>query len=104
MTVRQPKPTLFPYTTLFRSETLIEQDKFIEYAKYVGNYYGTPVDYVKDTIAEGHDVFLEIEVEGAKQVREKFPDALFIFLAPPTHAQLEERLIGRETESKEVID
>src|SRR5699024_1319680 len=85
-------------------ETLIEQDKFIEYAKYVGNYYGTPVDYVKDTIAEGHDVFLEIEVEGAKQVREKFPDALFIFLAPPTLAQLEERLSGRGTDSKEIID
>lgn len=85
-------------------KTLIEQDKFIEYAEYVGNYYGTPVDYVKDTIAEGHDVFLEIEVEGAKQVREKFPDALFIFLAPPTLAQLEERLIGRGTDSQEVID
>ena len=74
-------------------KTLIEQDKFIEYA-----------DYVKDTIADGHDVFLEIEVEGAKQVREKFPDALFIFLAPPTLAQLEERLIGRGTDSQEVID
>ena len=73
-------------------EALIEQDKFIEYAEYVGNYYGTPVDYVKDTIAEGHDVFLEIEVEGAKQVREKFPDALFIFLAPPTLAQLEKTI------------
>lgn len=85
-------------------EALIEQDKFIEYAEYVGNYYGTPVDYVKDTIAEGHDVFLEIEVEGAKQVREKFPDALFIFLAPPTLAQLEKRLIGRGTDSQEVID
>ena len=85
-------------------ETLIEQDKFIEYAEYVGNYYGTPVDYVKETIADGHDVFLEIEVEGAKQVREKFPDALFIFLAPPTLAQLEERLIGRGTDSQEVIN
>ena len=85
-------------------EALIEQDKFIEYAEYVGNYYGTPVDYVKDTIADGHDVFLEIEVEGAKQVREKFPDALFIFLAPPTLAQLEERLIGRGTDSQEVIN
>ena len=85
-------------------EALIEQDKFIEYAEYVGNYYGTPVDYVKDTIAEGHDVFLEIEVEGAKQVREKFTDALFIFLAPPTLAQLEKRLIGRGTDSQEVID
>ncbi|CDZ99455.1 Guanylate kinase [Jeotgalicoccus saudimassiliensis] len=85
-------------------EALIAQDKFIEYAEYVGNYYGTPVDYVKDTIADGHDVFLEIEVEGAKQVREKFPDALFIFLAPPTLAQLEERLIGRGTDSQEVIN
>lgn len=85
-------------------EALIEQDKFIEYAEYVGNYYGTPVDYVKETIADGHDVFLEIEVEGAKQVREKFPDALFIFLAPPTLAQLEQRLIGRGTDSQDVID
>ncbi|MCK1977232.1 guanylate kinase [Jeotgalicoccus huakuii] len=85
-------------------ETLIRQDKFIEYAEYVGNYYGTPVDYVKETTANGHDVFLEIEVEGAKQVREKFPEALFIFLAPPTLSQLEERLIGRGTDSQEVID
>ncbi|WP_166626495.1 guanylate kinase [Jeotgalicoccus sp. S0W5] len=85
-------------------ETLISQDKFIEYAEYVGNYYGTPVDYVKETTANGHDVFLEIEVEGAKQVREKFPEALFIFLAPPTLSQLEQRLIGRGTDSQEVID
>ncbi|MFX3972884.1 guanylate kinase, partial [Streptococcus suis] len=65
-------------------EALIEQDAFIEYAEYVGNYYGTPVQYVKDTMERGKDVFLEIEVEGAKQVRKKFPEALFIFLAPPT--------------------
>src|SRR5699024_920497 len=85
-------------------ETLIEQVKFIEYAKYVGNYYGTPVDYVKDTIAEGHDVFLEIEVEGVKLVRDNFPDALFIFLAPTKLAQLDARLIIIGTDSKEVID
>ncbi|CAM4221958.1 guanylate kinase [Lacicoccus alkaliphilus] len=84
-------------------ESLIEQDKFIEYAEYVGNYYGTPIDYVVETMENGHDVFLEIEVEGAKQVREKFPEALFIFLAPPNLAQLEERLIGRGTDSMEVI-
>src|SRR5699024_7593306 len=84
-------------------ESLIEQDKFIEHAKYVGNYYGTPVDYVVETMEQGHDVFLEIEVEGAKQVRERFPEALFIFLAPPNLAQLEERLIGRGTDSMEVI-
>lgn len=85
-------------------EALIEQDAFIEYAEYVGNYYGTPVQYVKDTMERGKDVFLEIEVEGAKQVRKKFPEALFIFLAPPTLEHLEERLIGRGTESQEVIN
>lgn len=84
-------------------ESLIEQDKFIEHAQYVGNYYGTPVDYVVETMEKGHDVFLEIEVEGAKQVRERFPEALFIFLAPPNLTQLEERLIGRGTDSMEVI-
>ena len=84
-------------------EALIQEDQFIEYAEYVGNYYGTPVQYVKDTIAEGHDVFLEIEVEGAKQVRKKFPDALFIFLAPPSLDHLKERLIGRGTETDEKI-
>lgn len=85
-------------------EALIEQDAFIEYAEYVGNYYGTPVQYVKETMERGKDVFLEIEVEGAKQVRKKFPEALFIFLAPPTLEHLEERLIGRGTESQEVIN
>lgn len=84
-------------------EALIQEDQFIEYAEYVGNYYGTPVQYVKDTMAEGHDVFLEIEVEGAKQARKKFPDALFIFLAPPSLDHLKERLIGRGTETDEKI-
>lgn len=84
-------------------EALIQEDQFIEYAEYVGNYYGTPIQYVKDTMAEGHDVFLEIEVEGAKQVRKKFPDALFIFLAPPSLDHLKERLIGRGTETDEKI-
>ncbi|MHC0552701.1 guanylate kinase [Salinicoccus sp. CNSTN-B1] len=84
-------------------EALIEADKFIEYAEYVGNYYGTPVDYVEETMSKGHDVFLEIEVEGAKQVREKFPEALFIFLAPPDLSQLEQRLVNRGTDSPEII-
>ena len=84
-------------------EALIQEDQFIEYAEYVGNYYGTPVQYVKDTMAEGHDVFLEIEVEGAKQVRKKFPDALFIFLAPHSLDPLKDRIIGRGTETDEKI-
>ncbi|GAB1611722.1 MULTISPECIES: guanylate kinase [Mammaliicoccus] len=84
-------------------EALIADDQFIEYAEYVGNYYGTPVQYVRDTMDNGYDVFLEIEVEGAKQVRKKFPEALFIFLAPPSLEHLKERLVGRGTESNEII-
>ncbi|MCU7557978.1 guanylate kinase [Macrococcus capreoli] len=84
-------------------EALIKADAFIEYAEYVGNYYGTPVQYVRDTMDAGKDVFLEIEVQGARQVRKKFPEALFIFLAPPTLEHLEQRLIGRGTETQEVI-
>lgn len=84
-------------------EALIERDKLLEYAEYVGNYYGTPVDYVRETLDNGKDVFLEIEVEGAKQVREKFPEGLFIFLAPPSLSELETRLVTRGTESDDVI-
>ncbi|WP_042350434.1 guanylate kinase [Bacillus massiliigorillae] len=84
-------------------EELIKQGKLLEYAEFVGNYYGTPVDYVRQTIADGKDVFLEIEVQGARQIREKFPEALFIFLAPPSLSELESRIIGRGTESEDVI-
>lgn len=84
-------------------ESLIEQGKLLEYAEFVGNYYGTPVDYVRETLDAGKDVFLEIEVQGAKQVREKFPDGLFIFLMPPSLDELESRIIGRGTESVELI-
>lgn len=85
-------------------ESLIEQGKLLEYAEFVGNYYGTPVDYVRETLDNGKDVFLEIEVEGAKQVREKFPDGLFIFLAPPSLSELKNRIVTRGTESEEVIN
>ena len=84
-------------------EGLIAQGKLLEYAEYVGNYYGTPVDYVNKTRDAGRDVFLEIEVKGAEQVREKVPDGLFIFLAPPSLSELEKRLAGRGTETDEVI-
>ena len=75
----------------------------MEYANYVGNYYGTPLDYVNATLDAGRDVFLEIEVQGARLVREKAPDALFIFLAPPSLRELESRLVGRGTETEDVI-
>ena len=84
-------------------EDLIEKGKLLEYAEFVGNYYGTPVDYVQQTIDDGKDIFLEIEVEGAKQVREQFPEGLFIFLAPPSLSELQNRIVNRGTESKEVI-
>ncbi|ALS78234.1 MULTISPECIES: guanylate kinase [Planococcus] len=84
-------------------ERLIEQDELLEYAEFVGNYYGTPLAYVNKMRDAGRDVFLEIEVQGAAQVRSKVPDGLFIFLAPPSLSELEERLVGRGTESDEVI-
>jgi guanylate kinase len=84
-------------------EQLIDQGKLLEYAEYVGNYYGTPLDYVNATLDAGRDVFLEIEVVGAAQVRELVPDGLFIFLAPPSLSALEARLIGRGTETVDVI-
>ena len=62
-------------------EDLIEKGKLLEYAEFVGNYYGTPVDYVQQTIDDGKDIFLEIEVEGARQVREKFPEGIVYFLS-----------------------
>lgn len=84
-------------------EQLIEAGKLLEYAEYVGNYYGTPLDYVNETLEAGRDVFLEIEVVGAAQVRKLVPDGLFIFLAPPSISHLEDRLIGRGTEKADVI-
>jgi guanylate kinase len=84
-------------------EALIEQDKLLEHAEFVGNYYGTPVDYVRETLDAGRDVFLEIEVQGARQVREKFPEGLFIFLAPPSLSELQNRITTRGTETEEVI-
>ncbi|WP_019416029.1 guanylate kinase [Paenisporosarcina sp. TG20] len=84
-------------------EELIGEGRLLEYASYVGNYYGTPLDYVNETLDAGRDVFLEIEVQGASQVRDKVPDGLFIFLAPPSLSELEQRLIGRGTETNEVI-
>ncbi|NMD69449.1 guanylate kinase [Bacillus sp. DNRA2] len=85
-------------------EGLIEQGKLLEYAEFVGNYYGTPVDYVRETLDRGRDVFLEIEVQGARQVREKFPEGLFIFLAPPSLSELKNRITTRGTESEEIIN
>ena len=82
---------------------MIDDGELLEYASFVGNYYGTPIASVQAAIDAGQDIFLEIDVDGAKQVREKFPDGLFVFLAPPSLSELRSRIVGRGTESDSVI-
>lgn len=84
-------------------EKKIDEGKFLEHAEFVGNYYGTPIDKVNEQLERGKEVILEIEVEGALQVREKCKDAVFVFLAPPGRQALYDRLKRRGTESEEVI-
>ena len=108
MTTRQPREgEVDGVDYFFKSreafEALIEEGGLLEHAEFVGNYYGTPLTYVNETLDAGRDVFLEIEVQGAAQIREKAPDALFIFLAPPSISELRDRLVGRGTETEEVI-
>lgn len=85
-------------------EELIKKEKLLEWAEYVGNYYGTPIDYVEETLQKGQDVMLEIEVQGALQVRKAFPEGLFIFLAPPSLNELKSRIQTRGTESEDLIN
>lgn len=85
-------------------EELILQDALIEYAQYVENYYGTPKAYVEKQLNAGKDVILEIEIQGALKVKEKFPDTLLLFVTPPSAEELRRRLINRGTESMEVIE
>ena len=85
-------------------EKMIAQDELIEYAKYVDNYYGTPESYVTSQLEAGRDVILEIEIQGALKVKEKYPDTLLLFVTPPSAEELKARLIGRGTESMEVIE
>ncbi|MCP1101555.1 guanylate kinase [Aequitasia blattaphilus] len=84
-------------------EKMIDKEELIEYANYVDNYYGTPRDYVESQLCEGKDVILEIEMIGALKVKEKYPDTLLLFVTPPNVEELKKRLIGRGTESIEVI-
>ena len=84
-------------------EQLIEEDRLIEYACYCVNYYGTPRDYVEDQMEQGRDVILEIELQGALKIKEKYPEALLVFVMPPDAQTLASRLRGRGTETEEVI-
>ncbi|WP_099158038.1 guanylate kinase [Virgibacillus ndiopensis] len=91
------------YKTKEEFEALIEQNQLLEYAQYVNNYYGTPREYVEKTLDEGHDVFLEIEVQGALQVKKNFPEGVFIFLFPPSLEELKNRIVSRGTETEDLV-
>ena len=85
-------------------EDMIEKDELIEYAKYVDNYYGTPKAYVMEKLAEGKDVILEIEIQGALKVKEEYPDAMLVFISTPSALCLKKRLEERATESSEQVE
>ncbi|EIT85031.1 guanylate kinase [Fictibacillus macauensis ZFHKF-1] len=85
-------------------QTMIANNELLEWAEYVGNYYGTPIQYVNETLDQGRDVILEIEVQGALQVRDVFPEGVFIFLTPPSLEELRNRIVGRGTETEELIN
>lgn len=92
------------FKTVEEFEKMIAKDDLIEYAKYVNNYYGTPKEYVQQQLQAGKDVILEIEIQGALKVKEKYPDALLLFITPPSAQELKNRLIGRGTEKMDVIE
>ena len=84
-------------------EKMIAKGELIVYAKYVENYYGTPREYVEKKLEEGRDVILEIEIQGALKVKKAFPDTLLLFVTPPSAQELKQRLVGRGTETMDVI-
>lgn len=91
------------YKTHDEFENMIEQKQLLEHAQYVNNYYGTPKEYVEKQLSAGHDVFLEIEVQGAMQVKQNFPQGVFIFLFPPSLEELKNRIVNRGTESTDLV-
>src|SRR5690625_2122004 len=108
MTTRKKRPGEkdgidYFFKTKEEFKELIKQGNLLEYAEYVNNYYGTPKEYVEKTLAAGHDVFLEIEVQGAMQVQKNFPEGVFIFLFPPSLEELKNRILNRGTESNELV-
>ncbi len=91
------------FKTIEEFQKMIEENMLVEHAQYVGNYYGTPKDYVEQQMAQGRDVILEIEIQGAMKIKERFPESLLIFLTPPSGKELIDRLRGRGTEDEETI-
>ena len=108
-TTRNPRPgevdgREYFFKTKEEFEQMIADNEFVEHACYVGNYYGTPKKYVQEQLAAGKDVILEIEIQGALNIKSQFPDALLLFIAPPSADVLKSRLVGRGTETAEVIE
>jgi guanylate kinase len=91
------------FKTREQFQQLIDNEEMLEWAEYVGNYYGTPRRFVEEALASGKDVILEIEVQGALKVKQKFPEGVFIFLMPPSLSELQKRLVTRGTDSEELI-
>ena len=108
MTTRSPRPgeeegKEYFFVSRQEFEEKIAQNGLIEHACYCDNYYGTPRDYVEKQLEKGKDVILEIEIQGALEIKRKYPTALLLFVMPPSAAELRKRLEGRGTESPEVI-
>lgn len=108
-TTRNPRPgeidgREYYFKSTAEFERMIDEDAFIEYARYVNNYYGTPKQYVFEQLEAGNDVILEIEIQGALQVKKRFPETLLLFVTPPDADTLKNRLVGRGTEDAATID
>ena len=93
----------YHFCTKEEFEEKIKDDYFLEYALYANNYYGTPKKYIQEHLSKGQDVILEIEIQGAMQIKKLIPEALFIFIMPPSLNELKKRLVGRGTDTKEKI-
>jgi len=107
-TTRAPRPgeqdgVSYFFVTKQKFESMIEQGELLEYAQFVDNYYGTPRAYVEEKLEEGKTVVLDIEVQGARNVVNAFPEAVSVYMIPPTYEELERRLRGRGTETEEQI-
>ena len=107
-TTRAPRPgeedgVSYFFVTKETFEQMIEQNELLEYAKFVDNYYGTPRAYVEQKLEEGMNVVLDIEVQGARNITREYPDAVSVYMIPPTYQELERRLRGRGTENEKQI-
>ena len=109
VTTRSPRPgevhgREYFFVNFERFREMVENDELLEHAEYVANRYGTPRSYVEKRLNEGMNVLLDIEVQGARQVRKKMPEAILIFIAPPSLVELERRLRGRGTDTERAIE